>query len=55
MMEYDLKLSQAHVQTVLQALGELPLKISLAAFAAVQEQVSKQDTQNALELKESAK
>lgn len=51
-MEYDLKLSQQHVQTVLQALGELPLKLTLNTFAAIQEQVSKQDEENAVEVVE---
>lgn len=50
-MTYDLKLSQAHVQTVLQALGELPLKLSLNVFAAIQEQVAKQDEASAIEVK----
>jgi hypothetical protein len=48
-MEYDLKLSQQQVQLVLQALGELPLKVTLNVFAAIQEQVAKQDDEKAIE------
>lgn len=48
-MEYDLKLSQQQVQLVLQALGELPLKVTLNVFAAIREQVAKQDDEKAIE------
>ena len=51
-MEYELKLSQQQVQIILQALGELPLKFSLNAFAAVQEQMTKQDEAAAVKLED---
>lgn len=47
-MEYDIKLSQAATQLVLQALGEIPLKHSLPIFAAVQKQIQEQDAKAAV-------
>jgi hypothetical protein len=51
-MEYDLKLSQQHVQTVLQALGELPLKFAVNVFAVINEQVARQDEERAVSIKD---
>lgn len=47
-MDYDLKLSQQEVQTILGALAELPLKVSARAFNAVQMQVQAQDEKHAI-------
>ncbi len=49
-MNYDLKLSQADVAVITQALGELPLKATLNTFAKLQQQVAEQDAANALEV-----
>jgi hypothetical protein len=42
-MTYTLTLEQAEVQVIIQALGELPLKATLTAFAKIQQQVTAQD------------
>lgn len=50
-MTYELKLEQADVLLILQALGELPLRVVLQTFGKVQTQVNEQDQANALEVK----
>ena len=42
-MDYTLKLSQQEIQVISQALGELPLKMTLGVFASIQNQVKAQD------------
>lgn len=49
-MIYDLKLSQQHVQLIMQALGELPLKLTLNAFAELQKQIAEQDEAGAIQV-----
>lgn len=49
-MTYDLKLEQAEVMLIMQALGELPLKLTVGVFAKVQAQVAEQDSANAIEV-----
>lgn len=51
-MTYALTLEQADVQIIMQALGELPLKVTLNTFAKVQQQVTVIDAENALEVKD---
>ena len=50
-MTYDLKLEQSDIGLILQALGELPLRVALQTFGKVQQQVSEQDAANALDVK----
>lgn len=50
-MTYTMTLEQADVQVIMQALGELPLKVSVATFANLQKQVAEQDEANAIEVK----
>jgi hypothetical protein len=47
-MEYELKLSQQDVLTIIQALGELPMKTVLNTFGKVQMQMQQQDAANAI-------
>lgn len=49
-MDYTLKLSQQDVQVIINALGELPLKISANTFGTIQRQVQEQDAENAINL-----
>ena len=42
-MTYKLDLSQAEIQMIANALGEMPLKVTLSLFAKIQEQVAEQD------------
>jgi hypothetical protein len=49
-MDYILKLSQQDVQVIINALGELPLKISANTFGSIQRQVQEQDAVNAIDL-----
>lgn len=51
-MTYELKLSQQHVQLIMQALGELPLKVTLNVFAELQKQVAEQDEASAIQVSE---
>jgi len=44
-MDYTIKLSQQELQIISQALGELPLKMTLAVFASIQNQVKEQDSE----------
>jgi len=38
-MDYTIKLSQQDVAVITQALGELPLKMTLQTFASIQNQI----------------
>jgi hypothetical protein len=49
-MTYTLTLEQADLAVISQALGELPLKVTLNTFAKVQQQVAAQDAANAVEI-----
>lgn len=49
-MTYELKLEQADVAVIVQALGELPLKVSANTFGRIQQQVAAQDEANAIEV-----
>lgn len=49
-MMYDLKLEQADVSVLAQALGELPLKVAFNAYVRLQQQVQAQDAANAVEV-----
>ena len=49
-MEYNLKLSQQEINIIAQSLGELPLKLTLNIFISIQNQVSKQDKDNAVSI-----
>lgn len=42
-MEYELKLARDDIQLILQALGEVPLKLSGTTFSNIQRQVIDQD------------
>ena len=44
-MDYTLTLTAQEVNTILAALGELPLKATLAVFGKIQEQVRSQQPQ----------
>lgn len=50
-MEYDLKLPQADLLVIIQALGELPLKVSVNVFGKVHAQMQAQDIANAPSLR----
>lgn len=47
---YTIKLSQQEIQVVINALGELPLKLSANAYGNIQRQVQEQDAANAIDL-----
>lgn len=47
---YTLNLSQQDVQIIINALGELPLKVSANVFGNIQRQVQEQDAANAIDL-----
>lgn len=49
-MEYALKLSQQDVQVIINALGELPLKVSANTFGSIHRQIAEQDAVNAVDL-----
>ena len=51
-MEYLIKITQQESVTILQALGELPLKASLYIFGSIQRQIQEQDTKNAIPMEE---
>jgi hypothetical protein len=51
-MDYTLKLTQQDVQTVINALGELPLKMSANVFGIIHKQVQEQDEANAIPLQD---
>lgn len=51
-MTYTLTLSQAEIQVIANALGELPLKSTLGLFVNIQEQVKMQDDAQALSAEE---
>lgn len=50
-MTYELKLEQSDVVLIMQALGEVPLRVGLVTFGKVQQQVQAQDEASALEVK----
>lgn len=43
-MDYELKLSQEQVQVIVNALGELPLKVAAGVFNSIQQQVIAQES-----------
>lgn len=47
-MEYNLKLSQQEIQIISAALGELPLKVSIALFGKIQQQVINIDNEKSI-------
>ena len=47
-MEYLIKITQSEAVTILQGLGEMPLKASLNIFGSIQKQIQEQDTKNAI-------
>jgi hypothetical protein len=49
-MDYELKLTQQEAQLVLNALAELPLKFSGAAYSKIQQAIVEQDRQKAISL-----
>lgn len=49
-MNYKFTFSQQELQTLSMALGELPLKLSLALFGKLQQGVAKQDAEQAVPL-----
>lgn len=49
-MEYQLTLAQSDLMIVLQALGELPLKVAVNTFAKIDGQRQAQDAANAMKL-----
>jgi hypothetical protein len=49
-MEYQIRLTQQEVQLILAALGELPLKLTMSAFANINAQVIQQDQAKAVDL-----
>lgn len=49
-MDYTLKLSQQAVQLIVNALGELPLKVSANVFGDIQRQVQEQDAANTADI-----
>lgn len=49
-MEYTIKLPQKDIQIIINALGELPLKISASTFGNIQRQVQVQDAENAIDI-----
>lgn len=51
-MTYNLSLTQGEAHLIMQALGELPLKVALNTFANVQRQIAEQDESSAIELNE---
>lgn len=42
-MEYNIKFSQKEIQTILIALGELPLKLSLEVFGKINQTLLEQN------------
>jgi hypothetical protein len=53
-MEYEIKLTQQEIGLIYQALGELPLKMSLNLFGKLQQAVARQDEAKALPIGEVA-
>lgn len=51
-MEYDIKLEQQDIQTLIAGLGELPMKIALNTLGKIQTQVAQQDAARAVPLSE---
>lgn len=47
-MEYDFKLTQADALIIIQALGELPMKLSINTFSKFQAQMRQQDAAKAI-------
>lgn len=50
MPEYTLKLAQQEVAVLMQALGELPLKIAAGTFSKINQQINEQDAAGAVSL-----
>jgi hypothetical protein len=49
-MEYEIKLPQADMLVIIQALGELPLKVAVNVFGKIHAQMQAQDAANAVPL-----
>lgn len=49
-MDYTFSLTQQEATLILQALGELPLKMTVNVFAKLQNQLHEQDQANAMQL-----
>lgn len=47
-MKYKLELTQQEIQIISAGLGELPLKVSANVYGKIQEQVRRQDEENAM-------
>lgn len=49
-MDYVLNLTQQELQVIFMGLGELPIKVGVNLLGKIQNQVSEQDSKNAVEL-----
>lgn len=54
-MEYDIKLTQQELNLIYQALGELPLKMSINLFGRLTQEQQKQDKEKAIPIEDIAK